>query len=170
MFCFVGGGSEHDKVKAFASKHELQNILCLPYQPLNTLANSLSAADLHAVVMGDAFTGIVHPCKIYNILAIGSPVLYIGPSDSHVVDLMSQLEPDALMCSARHGDVDAVVDYISREARLGLGRRSPSPSSVSSAFSKETLLPHFVELIRSSVHGDIRTKAIVSDREVHTVS
>ncbi len=55
MFCFVGGGSEHTKVKAFASKHKLKNILCLPYQPLNKLANSLSAADLHAVVMGDAF-------------------------------------------------------------------------------------------------------------------
>ena len=170
MFCFVGGGSEHTKVKDFASKHELTNILCLPYQPLNTLANSLSAADLHAIVMGDAFTGIVHPCKIYNILAIGSPVLYIGPRESHVVDLMSQLEPDALMCSAQHGDVDAIADYISREAKLALGRRSPLLKSLSSTFSQETLLPHFVELIRSSVDGNIRAQSIVSDPEARTVS
>ncbi len=72
-FCFVGGGSEQSKVKSFASMHKLKNIMCLPYQPLNKLANSLSAADLHVVVMGNPFAGIVHPCKIYNIVAIGAP-------------------------------------------------------------------------------------------------
>jgi len=46
------------------------NVLCLPYQPLNQLAASLSAADAHAVVMGEAMLGLVHPCKIYNILAV----------------------------------------------------------------------------------------------------
>ena len=67
-FCFVGGGSEYEKVKAYARETKLRNILCLPYQPLSELPSSLSSADLHVVVMGDAFTGIVHPCKIYNIL------------------------------------------------------------------------------------------------------
>ncbi len=38
---------------------------------------------------------------------------------------MSQLEPDALMCSARHGDVDAVVDYVSREAKLAFQAALP---------------------------------------------
>ena len=76
-FCFVGGGSEFGKVKAFASKHRLTNLVCLPYQPLDKLSASLSAADLHVIIMGDPFVGIVHPCKIYNILGVGSPVLYI---------------------------------------------------------------------------------------------
>jgi len=33
-FCFVGGGSEQKKVRAFAAEHRLNNIVCLPYQPL----------------------------------------------------------------------------------------------------------------------------------------
>src|SRR6185437_8393669 len=102
-FCFVGGGSEHDKVKTYAEANKLGNILCLPYQPLDQLASSLSAADLHAVVMGDAFTGIVHPCKIYNILEIGSPVLYVGPAISHVVDVIAKLDDQDLICDVRHG-------------------------------------------------------------------
>src|SRR5262249_9204014 len=65
-FCFVGGGSEMAKVKEFAGRHSLDNVVCLPYQPLEHLSASLSAADLHLVVMGDAFVGLVHPCKIYN--------------------------------------------------------------------------------------------------------
>ena len=41
---------------------------------------SLSSADLHVVVMGDPFVGIVHPCKVYNIRTLGIPYLYIGPA------------------------------------------------------------------------------------------
>ena len=33
VFCFVGGGSEFQKVKDFAQANSLSNILCLPYQP-----------------------------------------------------------------------------------------------------------------------------------------
>jgi colanic acid biosynthesis glycosyl transferase WcaI len=61
-FCFVGGGSEQAKVKSFAATNNLSNVMCLPYQPLAELSASLSAADLHAVVMGNEFAGIVHPC------------------------------------------------------------------------------------------------------------
>ena len=86
-FCFVGGGSEFKKVQEFACRRELKNVVCLPYQPLKDISASLSAADLHAVVMGDPFVGIVHPCKIYNIMALGIPVLYIGPAESHITDL-----------------------------------------------------------------------------------
>ena len=28
-----------------------------------------------------------HPCKIYNILQVGSPVLYIGPVPSHISEI-----------------------------------------------------------------------------------
>ncbi len=91
VFCFIGGGSEHQKVRDFATRHSLENIVCLPYQPFVSLAASLSAADLHVVVMGDEFVGIVHPCKIYNILTLGTPFLYIGPSPSHVSDIAAAI-------------------------------------------------------------------------------
>ena len=51
-FCFVGGGSEFQKVRRFTAQHGLDSIVLLPYQPLEKLSASLSAADLHIVVMG----------------------------------------------------------------------------------------------------------------------
>ena len=68
------------------------NLRCLPYQPLTGLAASLSAADLQVVVMGNAFVGLVHPCKIYNILSVGAPVLYIGTRPSHVTEILHAVE------------------------------------------------------------------------------
>lgn len=115
-FVFVGGGSQHGVVHRFAQEHGLANIVVLPYQPYSQLAASLSSADLHTVVMGDPFVGIVHPCKVYNIRALGIPYLYVGPSDSHV----TELEP---AYAVRHGDVAGAVRQIVAAASLGPGRR-----------------------------------------------
>ena len=134
-FCFVGGGSEQAKVREFALRHELSNVKCLPYQPLDQLANSLSAADLHVVVMGDAFVGIVHPCKIYNIMAVGAPALYIGPQPSHVTDLDSPT-----VFAKGHGDVRGVVESV----LLAREQQARASGGVEGIFSKNRILPQLV--------------------------
>jgi hypothetical protein len=150
VFCFVGGGSEFHKVKSYAAGHGLSNIVCLPYQPLDKLAASLSAADLHVVVMGDAFAGIVHPCKIYNILRIGSPFLYIGPGQSHVVDILSQIEEgEGVARVARHGEVERVVEHI-MEGALSAGETAVTEENrLSSRFAKEALLPLLIDMLEN---------------------
>jgi hypothetical protein len=99
--------------------HPLNNLKCLPYQSLEELAGSLSAADLHTIVMGEEFAGIVHPCKIYNIMAVGSPCLYIGPEKSHVTDIAKQARSSGQFYLLRHGDVDGVVAAILESAGRG---------------------------------------------------
>jgi hypothetical protein len=134
-FCFVGGGSEQAKVREFALRHELSNVKCLPYQPLDQLSNSLSAADLHVVVMGDAFVGIVHPCKIYNIMAVGAPALYIGPQPSHVTDLDS---PTVFVKA--HGDVRGVVESV----LLARDQHARASGGVEGSFRKNRILPQLI--------------------------
>jgi colanic acid biosynthesis glycosyl transferase WcaI len=112
QFCFVGGGSEFAGVKQFANAHELANILCLDYQPRAELAALLSAADLHVVIMGEPFVGIIHPCKIYNVMRVGSPFLYIGPSQSHVMDIVREMNGLKGAYVSQHGNVDEVVRQI----------------------------------------------------------
>jgi len=156
-FCFVGGGSEQAKVRQFAQDHDLESILCLPYQPLDDLAASLSAADLHVVVMGNAFAGILHPCKIYNILAIGSPFLYIGPHESHIADLLSRPGEQDSNYMAEHGEVAQVVKSISECATRANIERREHNSGLARGFAKELLLPRLVSLIESAtVEGVVK--------------
>ena len=140
-FCFVGGGSEHAKVKNFAQSHELRNVNCLPYQPLSELSHSLSAADLHVVVMGDEFVGIVHPCKIYNIRSLGTPALYIGPTESHVTDIASDNQTGQFFL-CRHDDVDGVVKNI-----LFAREYSSRTTNQQVIYSKQKLLPQLISVI-----------------------
>ena len=154
-FCFVGGGSEHQRVKEFAIGHELSNVKCLPYQPLDELSGSLSAADLHVVVMGDEFVGVVHPSKIYNVMAVGAPVLYVGPEVSHIADIAKQNGGRFFLY--RHGDVDGVVCAVSEglaklreqkgkdfaDLRTDFLKQDRSIAS----FSKQVVLPQLVSAI-----------------------
>ena len=145
VFCFVGGGSEFGKVKERARKRGLRNVLCLPYQPIEKLAGSLSAADLHVVVMGDQYVGIVHPCKIYNVLAVKKPFLYIGPNESHVTDIIGR----SRAYISTHGDVEGVVANILRAMR-NTGVASPRGSEVETLFSEKRLVPQMISAIEQS--------------------
>jgi colanic acid biosynthesis glycosyl transferase WcaI len=145
-FCFIGGGSEFIRVKRLAAEHNLPNILCLPYQPLSELSASLSAADLHVVVMGDPFVGTIHPCKIYNVLTIGSPVLYIGPKQSHITDIFSASPNSAAHRSARHGDVEGVIAQIRAAAQLAPRTGVGDSQQLAARYSQSTLLPEFLRL------------------------
>lgn len=148
-FCFVGGGSQFARVKGFAAERRLKNILCLPYQPLDKLSASLSAADLHVVVMGDPFTGIVHPCKIYNVLSIGTPFLYIGPEQSHVIDIVSHLAGNDSARVAKHGELDRVVEQILDAAQGEQMLLRSDEMLFAKRFSMATLLPRMLESLES---------------------
>jgi hypothetical protein len=153
VFCFLGGGSEQAKVKEFAALHGLENVRCWPYQPLDQLSGALSAADLHVVVMGDEFVGIVHPSKLYNILNIGCPFLYIGPPETHITELAAKTNGEFRSYSARHGEVEVVVNSILEEARVtnGLERRAPQ---IVSTFLKPAILPRLIKLLECQVPAE----------------
>lgn len=146
-FCFIGGGSEFGRVKKFVREHGLENVHCLPYQPIEQLAGSLSAADLQVVVMGDPFVGIVHPCKIYNIMLVGAPVLYVGPKPSHISRILEDAGQALFGVVANHGEGDLVKQHIlqvqatkSRWARNG-------GMAVAERFSSRQLVPRLGSIL-----------------------
>jgi hypothetical protein len=145
-FCFAGGGSEFTKVQRFAAERKLSNLTCLPYQPLDELSASLSAADLHVVVMGENFVGTNHPCKIYNAMRVAPAILYIGPGTSHVTDIFAGSSSPRFV-SAPNGNADAVVEAIQRVRALC---STPATfSNLADSFSRQQLLPRLIRLLES---------------------
>jgi colanic acid biosynthesis glycosyl transferase WcaI len=150
VFLFVGGGSRFGQVRQFASEHNLANIVCLPYQPMDQLAGALSAADLHLVVMGNLFVGLVHPCKIYNILRVGSPLLYIGPRPSHISEILDELNLQPHCAGAEHGQVEQVIQHILELKQATALRDGGIDLPLAERFSKAALLPRMVALLESA--------------------
>jgi hypothetical protein len=148
VFLFVGGGLGRREIERFIATHRLSTVRLLPYQPLAELRNSLSAADVHLVTMGEEMVGIVHPCKIYGAMAVGRPIFLVGPRRCHVADI---LEHDDLGWRADHGDVEGVVARVleilgSAPAELETrGRRAQS--AVTREFGRSWLCGRFCDVI-----------------------
>lgn len=102
VFLFVGGGTGMAEVKS----RNRPNVRCLPYEPLARMRYSLSAGDVQVVSLGDQMAGIVHPCKVYGAMGIARPILFLGPPDSHVAEMMAQAD---FGWQVRHGDVAGAV-------------------------------------------------------------
>jgi hypothetical protein len=122
--------------------------VCLPYVPREELSAALSAADLHVITLGDSFRGLIHPSKLYNVLRVGAPVLYVGPEPSHVTDVARATGLTAWRCA--HGDVNGGVAAIraAREAAAEHDRTDTGPQAL--PFDADRLLPRFVELATTS--------------------
>jgi colanic acid biosynthesis glycosyl transferase WcaI len=110
-FLFVGGGHGKKEVEAYISDHGLTNVISLPYQPISELKYSLNAGDIHIVSLGEGMVGIIHPCKIYGAMTAGKPILFLGPSPSHIGDL---LEQHPIGIHVLHGDVPGALAAIER--------------------------------------------------------
>ena len=108
VFMFIGGGHGKKEVDA-AIAAGAGNVRSLPYQPIDQLRYSLSAADVHVVTMGDEVVGVIHPCKIYGAMRIARPVLLVGPEPCHATDLIAEGG-----CGWRiaHGDVEGAARAI----------------------------------------------------------
>lgn len=151
VFCFMGGGTEFKRVKQWAEVGKYTNVLCLPYMPLTEMSAPLSGADAQVVIMGEAMLGLVHPCKIYNIMAVGAPMIYIGPEPSHVTEILAGLEPSHLRISLNHGAVEKLVNQIHQLYRECPTHNRQSSAAVKTYFSKGVLLPRIIALIESTV-------------------
>lgn len=148
VFLFIGGGHGKREIDEAISVHRPVNIRSLPYQPLEQIRFSLSAGDVHVVALGNDMVGIIHPCKIYGAMAVGRPVLLLGPRPSHASDILDEYD---IGWQVAHGDVPGMIRALQavadtpREQLRQMGDRARA--AVDDRFSKEALCSQFVDAV-----------------------
>ncbi len=75
----IGGGAQRERLQAAAAAQGLSNVHFFSAQPRAQLSASLAAANLHLVTLKPGCEDIVFPSKLYGIVAVGRPVIFIGP-------------------------------------------------------------------------------------------
>ncbi len=148
LFLFVGGGLGKQEIERFVEQNHSTNIRLLPYQPLADLHHSLSAADVHLVSMGNEMVGVVHPCKIYGAMAVGRPILLVGPRPCHVSEILDAYD---IGWQIEHGDVDQALARLEQilATEPGVleekGRRAQR--AVAERFSKQALCGELCDVL-----------------------
>ena len=111
---FTGGGALHD---AFAGEVKLRNLSSVdmkPYQPQETLAASLSVADVHLVSLRPQFEGLVVPSKYYGIAAAGRMTIFIGDAKGEIAEALRR---DGSGYCIAQGDGAALARLVARLAQ-----------------------------------------------------
>jgi glycosyltransferase involved in cell wall biosynthesis len=155
----VGGGDGKREVEE-RIRRGARNIRSLPYQPLERIRFSLSAADAHVVSIGDGVVGIVHPCKIYSAMSLGTPVLSLGPSPSHLSQLVQGL---GIGWHVAHGDVERAEQVLRRILEMpdgelrAIGARARD--AMATLFSRAELLRRFADILERAARRPGSTAA-----------
>jgi hypothetical protein len=148
LLLFSIGGGEGKREVEERIRRGVRNIRSLPYQPLDSIRFSLSAADAHVVSIGDGVVGIVHPSKIYGAMAVSRPVLFLGPALSHVGELIDRLK---IGWRVAHGDVEGAVSTIREmmgtpvDERIEMGRRARE--AIAGDLGRNSLLRRFCDVL-----------------------
>ncbi len=66
-------------VNAFAEKHQLNNNIQLPYQPIENIHIFLGPCDVQMAIAGEGQVGFTHTNKIHSVMSLSKPIFYICP-------------------------------------------------------------------------------------------
>jgi glycosyltransferase involved in cell wall biosynthesis len=110
-FLFVGDGVQKDYILDFKQKHDLENLIYLPYQNRSALAHSISAGDVGLITLRPSLDGCIVPCKLYGIMAAARPVIFIGNADSDIARIL-----DLAHCGyqVEENDIDGFLEKVDR--------------------------------------------------------
>lgn len=89
-FVFIGEGARAAEIRSYVERHQLNNIVMLPYQPRAEVRRSLSAGDALLITLGEGLAGLSVPSKTYSSLAAGRPLLFVGDRRSSTAALINQ--------------------------------------------------------------------------------
>lgn len=130
LFLFVGDGPKLGWVRNEVARRRLSNVWFLPAQPRDNLAQTLAAAELHLASMRDDLLGLVVPSKVYGILAVGRPCVFVGPKECEVARVIEEHQCGSI-CPADAGSIlaeDLLQWFFDLNRHQEAGRRAHAVS------------------------------------------
>ena len=146
---FVGGGIGMDRVRTEVASANRQNVVFKPYQPRDQLGSSLRIPDVHLVSLHSVLEGYVFPSKIFGILAVGRPTIFIGDSRGEIATL---IESNSCGIAVQQGDAAGLADAIQtllRDAALREAMGKNAQSLFMESFAKHHSLSKWTTLLHA---------------------
>ena len=133
MFLFIGDGPLRSALEAVARARKLGNVRFLPPQPRSRLSESLSVGDVHLVTLRAGCERCVYPSKLYGILAVARPVVFVGSPQCALAKSIRQRGAGLVISP---GDPAALAAAL-RELRTDADRRT-TMAQAAARWSHET--------------------------------
>lgn len=159
VFLIVGDGAAKAGLEQKAAELRLPNVRFLPYQPAEVLPQMRAAADVQVALMKEQLASYSVPCKVYEIMACGRPVVTSVEAGSDTARLVLGEGPaSGGACGFRlePEDPQALADAVMRlygDAKLRdrLGRTGLR--RIEERYARSVVTPGYDRLLRGLVAG-----------------
>jgi len=108
-FIIIGEGDKKRFIADLIQERKLSNIDLLSWQPVEMLPFSLSAADIAVVTLGTGASLMSVPSKLYDTMAVGSPLLIISEPEAEMARIV---EDHNIGRSFQNGQLEEMLDFI----------------------------------------------------------
>ncbi len=143
LFRFVGGGARQSWIQAHKRLHNLTNITLEDYVPKEQTPAIMAQADCALITLEDPMLGVMSPSKLHANLAMGLPIIYVGPQRSNVDEAIERF---GCGISLRPGDAQGLADFARKllhEPQTRAEFRHRARQAFEEAYCDRVALPKF---------------------------
>ena len=123
----IGEGRRRAAALELSKSLDLKNMTWLPFQPLESLTDSLQCAHLSLVSQRPEVLGIMVPSKLYGVLASGRGVLAQAPSESEVAYTLTERACGVVLTTPDASSLAAQLRNLARQpnevTQMGINAR-----------------------------------------------
>jgi glycosyltransferase involved in cell wall biosynthesis len=134
------------------------------YVPQAQLNHSLNQADVCLVTLRQGYEGLIVPSKIYGIMAVGKPALYVGPSSGEIPELIRQ---HSIGWVVEPGDEESLAQVIveaARHPRVRLSYGANARRVFEAFYERKIATAKYVRVFEECVDGHAAAVSSVSRR------
>ena len=147
-FVLIGEGAAKEKFEKLIKKYCIKNIVFLPFQPYEDIANVFSLGDAGLIISKAGIGSSSVPSKTWSIMAAGKPIIASFDLNSELSRLLRQ--EDCGLCSDPKS-VDSFIDSIKVIKRDPVRANSMGQNGlkyIHSYLSKEKCVPDYIKLLK----------------------
>jgi glycosyltransferase involved in cell wall biosynthesis len=147
VFLIIGRGPRLAAVREAVACAGLRNVRFHLPQERGVLAQSLGIANVHLSVLRPEFEGLVHPSKLYGILAAGRPTIFIGSLEGETARILQRHECGVSVASGDGKALAASIIRLRDEPGLAAAMGQRARSSFEAAYDMPIALDKWARLL-----------------------
>ncbi len=152
QFVICGGGARWTQLDAARNARGLENVVMKAYLavPTERLPEHMSGAKCSLITLRDDALGLMSPSKMHASLAMGLPVIYVGPEKSNVDEAIRRFDCGI---SLRHGQSAELVAFVRKmiaDEQALEAFRARARQAFDEAYCDARTLPQFDAVFRPS--------------------
>jgi glycosyltransferase involved in cell wall biosynthesis len=149
-FTFIGNGAMQDYMIDFVKNHNLDNVHLLGWLPREEQNTFLAKATVGLITLKEGMYGLGVPSKLYNLLAAGKPVFYIGDVNSEIHRVLKDHKIGWFAESGNEKMIIQVINEIINTDYKILEAYSKNARNLAEGiYSKETILKKTAKLFKN---------------------